>query len=690
MILERLIMNDFRQFYKQNRMDFSPIGNKHVNIVFASNGVGKTTILTAIVWCLYGGKKLPYGDLSEQFLNKSSFEKLSEREESKVEVTLTFEDRDKKYVVTRSVMVSKVNGKQINSDFKVEVFIDNVLQHYAQDRIDTVLGSAMKEYFFFDGEGIGRLADSSRPELIQKGIKNVMKIDTRQSALDLIKESKKFFDKESTKIQQTSGITDIPEERIDKLEDELEIAKKKLEEVKENRDTFERLLQETDKELANIKEIKKEATKKKRLEEELTQTKKDLELATNEQKELVTKQAYLALSKDSFTNISAILEEKQKKGELPLLGITKHFIEELLDAQRCICGEKFTNGDSHHQELLEIINRATVKSEIESSLSILGTFVETHKSKHKEFLNLLKNSMNKKEKLKKKYNQLEQNIDAILDEIEKGLIDNETNLATLQKEYKQKIEEQIKQIGKIEQTIENLGKALEKAKKDLDVSQSISEEVKLIRDRIHYCEMAMKMLDEKNKKEIGSIREELSNRLETRFDSVLHSEKKAILDESFRLTIVGKDGLPSAKSRGEDKLISLIFISTLIDLAREKEKNREDDNLSAGAGIYPIIVDSPYGEFDTVYKKTISKVLQTLAPQVIILLSQEQWSEDIESVFEDSLAHVYRLVAHRPKLSQIQHEKNRLYFSGQTFDLEVQDDMEYTTIERLGVSNESI
>jgi len=690
MILQRLIMNDFRQFYKQNKMDFSPIGDKHVNIVFASNGVGKTTILTAIVWCLYGGKKLPYGDLSEQFLNKSSFEKLSEREESKVEVTLTFEDRDKKYVVTRSVIVSKVNGKQVNGDFKVEVSIDNELQHYAQDRIDTVLGSAMKEYFFFDGEGIGRLADSSRPELIQKGIKNVMKIDTRQSAFDLIKESKKTFDKESTKIQQSSGITDIPEERIDKLEEKLETANKKLEEVKENRDIFERLLQETDKELANIKDIKKEATKKKRLEEELVQTKKDLELSVNEQKELVTKQAYLALSKDSLMNISVILEEKQKKGELPLLGITKHFIEELLENHRCICGESFVDGDSHHQELLEIINRATVKSEIESSLSILGTFVETHKSKHKEFLNSLKNSIKKKEKFQKKYNQLEQNIDAILDEIERGLIDNETNLATQQKKCKQNIEEQIKQIGKIEVTIETIDKDLEKAKKDLDVSQSISEEVNLIRDRIHYCEMAMTMLDEKNKKEIESIRKELSTRLEMRFDSVLHSEKKAILDESFRLTIVGKDGLPSAKSRGEDKLISLIFISTLIDLAREKEKSREDDNLSAGAGIYPIVVDSPYGEFDTVYKKTISKALQTLAPQVIILLSQEQWSEDIEEVFKDSLAHVYRLVAHRPKLNQIQNERNRLYFSGQTFDLEVQADMEYTTIKRIGVSNESI
>lgn len=691
MILQRLIMNDFRQFEKSgNKIDFSPIGGKHVNIIFASNGVGKTTILSAIVWCLYGGKKLPYGDLADQFLNKNSFEKLNEGEETTVEVTLSFEDRQKKYVVTRSLIVVKQDGKQVNKDFSLNVTIDNQKQHYGKESIETVLGSAMKEYFFFDGEGIGKLADSSRPELIQKGIKNVMKIDTRQSALDLIKEAKKTFDKESTKIQADSGITDIPEERIDKIDDMLEKTKKKLDETKNSRDTFEKILQEIDKDLLKIKDIKKEAREKQNLESMLEQTKKSLETLSYEQKELITKKAYLALSNDALTNVSSILEEKQKKGELPLLGIGKHFIEELLQQHRCICGEEFTDGDTHYQHLQDIMKSATAKSEIEGSLSSLGGFIEAHKNDHKDFLNLLEKNIHEISKLNEHKNKLEKKIEAILDEIEEGLISNEENLATKQKEVKQDLEEKIKQIGKLEAAIDTLQEDLKKAKKDLDVSQSISDEVQKIRNRIQYCEQAISLLDTRNKEEIDNIRKELSWRLESRFDSMLHSEKKAILDESFRLTIIGTNGQPSAKSRGEDKLISLIFISTLIDFAREKEMEISKDELSAGAGIYPIVVDSPYGEFDTVYKKTISIALKELAPQVIILLSQEQWSEDLEAVFDESLAHVYRLVAHRPKLSTIHSERNKLYSSGQTFDLEVYDDREYTTIERVGVAYESV
>lgn len=691
MILQRLIMTDFRQFEKRNQIDFSNMDDKHVSIVFASNGVGKTTILTALVWCLYGGKKLPYGDLTEQFLNNNTFDNLKEGEQTTVEVTLIFEDRESKYIITRSLVVTKENSNQKNGNATLEVVIDNVTQHYAQEKIDTILGPSMKEYFFFDGEGIGKLADSSRPDLVQKGIKNVMKIDTRTTAFDLIKEAKKTFDKESAKIQINSGITDIPEERIDKIDDTLVIKNANIEKAREDHDIYEKKLLAIDKELMKIKETKPKVEERKKFENELQLVEKDIITANHKQKDLVTKSAYLALSNEALSNVSSIIEEKQKKGELPLIGIGKHFIEALMKEHRCICGEELVEGDSHYKHLEEIMKRATAKSELEGNISVLGSFVEAHKNDNKDFITRLKDSRQHIQELKNKKSRLEQDIDRISDDIDKWLDhDKEEHLDLKATEAMNAKDDKIKLIAQLEIEIENLKVDLKKARKDLELSQSISAEVSLIRNRISFCEEAMSMLEEKNKEEIESIRIELSQGLSKRFDSMLHSEKKAYLDESFRLVVVGKDGNISGKSRGEAKLISLIFISTLIELAKEKEMSRESDYLSTGAGVYPIIVDSPYGEFDAVYKKTISKALNELAPQVIILLNQEQWNEGIEDVFNDSLAHAYRLVAHRPKLNHLEGERNRLFFNKKTFDLEVQDDKEFTTIERLEINNESV
>jgi len=259
MILKRLLLKDFRQFQNKNQIDFSTKKDKHISIIFASNGVGKTTILAAIVWCLYGGKELPFGDLRNQFLNKNIFYNLKEGEEELAEVTLVFENRGKEYVVTRSVTVAKNNNEQINRKFDLLVEIDNQPQYYAQEKIDSVLGPAMKEYFFFDGEGIGKLADTTRPELIQKGIINVMKIDTRKEALELIQKTKKIFDKESTQLQEKYGIIDIPEEKIDRIENKIEEKKELLIKAENDKDTFEYMIREIDKELLRIRDIKKEA-----------------------------------------------------------------------------------------------------------------------------------------------------------------------------------------------------------------------------------------------------------------------------------------------------------------------------------------------------------------------------------------------------------------------------------------------
>ena len=147
--------------------------------------------------------------------------------------------------------------------------------------------------------------------------------------------------------------------------------------------------------------------------------------------------------------------------------------------------------------------------------------------------------------------------------------------------------------------------------------------------------------------------------------------------------LIEENGKISPKSRGESKLISLLFISCLTDLAREEELNKTNNDIQIGAGIYPIVVDSPYGELDTEYKKSISKVLKQLAPQVVLLLNQSQWDKNIEKIFSDSSSNVYRLVAHRPKLKFLDTQKNIINFKGRSYELEIMDNKEFTTIERI-------
>ena len=74
-----------------------------------------------------------------------------------------------------------------------------------------------------------------------------------------------------------------------------------------------------------------------------------------------------------------------------------------------------------------------------------------------------------------------------------------------------------------------------------------------------------------------------------------------------------------------------------------------------------------------------------MAPQVIILLNQEQWNEgkDLYPIFKDYIAHQYVLIAHRPKLSHSFAKTNRINFNDKSIEMEVLSDDEYTEIKNM-------
>ena len=54
MKIEKLIINNFRQFFGEIEIEFSTDELKNVTVVHGANGSGKTSLLNAFKWCFYG------------------------------------------------------------------------------------------------------------------------------------------------------------------------------------------------------------------------------------------------------------------------------------------------------------------------------------------------------------------------------------------------------------------------------------------------------------------------------------------------------------------------------------------------------------------------------------------------------------------------------------------------------------
>ena len=60
--------NDFRCFYDEQVIDFSFDKDKNVTLIHAENGVGKTTLLNALIWCFYGDTTARF-EMKEDIVN---------------------------------------------------------------------------------------------------------------------------------------------------------------------------------------------------------------------------------------------------------------------------------------------------------------------------------------------------------------------------------------------------------------------------------------------------------------------------------------------------------------------------------------------------------------------------------------------------------------------------------------------
>lgn len=56
MRINKIKLHNFRQYYDTVEIDLKTDENKNIVLIGGKNGFGKTNLLIALVWCLYGDK----------------------------------------------------------------------------------------------------------------------------------------------------------------------------------------------------------------------------------------------------------------------------------------------------------------------------------------------------------------------------------------------------------------------------------------------------------------------------------------------------------------------------------------------------------------------------------------------------------------------------------------------------------
>jgi len=74
----------------------------------------------------------------------------------------------------------------------------------------------------------------------------------------------------------------------------------------------------------------------------------------------------------------------------------------------------------------------------------------------------------------------------------------------------------------------------------------------------------------------------------------------------------------------------------------------DEDATYFKGGIYPMIMDSPFGSLDPTYQERVSRMLPEMAQQVVVMVTQSQWSEAVANEMEHVAGERYYLDYHDP------------------------------------------
>lgn len=630
MIIKQIKLTNFRQFMGEHVIEFSTDKEKNVSVILGSNTCGKTTIVGAFIWGLYGVNNLKE---PKMLLNNVLAQKLTfGSQDVSVEITLNHDNKD--YIILRTQRFSKTaTGDSVRGntpELKVSYVIESgetipVNPAECQNVIESILPQALSDYFFFDGERIKSINTKAN---VKDAVRGLMGLDVYSAGIDHLnpnsgssvigkfkKEIDTGKDQEATRrknqIEEYKTSLDGYEKKTPQILDELQHWQTK-------KDEYDHIIRENE-------DVKAAQTKRAQLEREVANYEDEIK---NSEARLITDFNYNASKFFAIPLIKRgfeVLKSAKDEGEgIPNMHASS--IEYILKRGKCICGCDLTKNQGaveciqHEQSLLPPQHIGTevrmFRKDMENALSTSNMYVDNVKSDYRTWL------------------KSQQSLEYCRKEL-KSISDKIVGFEDVEK-YERKRQEAVQQLSRFEQAkvgnhdaIVRLKALIEASEKEIDKLIVANEKNKKIQ---RYCDYAQAIYDwfkdfyDRQEKE---VKDDLLASINENFSKMYHGSREITMNNEYKITpVLTGDKSELAKSEGLETVTNFSFIMGLVELARKKAMKPADEDL-ANQPItepYPIVMDAPFSNTDIKHIENITARLPEVAEQVIIFVMDKDWN----------------------------------------------------------------
>lgn len=657
MIFKEIELNNFRQFRGTQILTFDTANERRINLVIASNGTGKTTLLQAVRFCFFGeNKNVLKLDKRDELLNYTAKNNLAEAKTIEVSVKVRFVHNQRDYIAIRSISYQKWNGKlKRNGDTKFSLQVaDDPINGYidyeknSQVEMLKIMPIELAPIYMFEGERLEKPITSPEfRKMIQVSINGILGLGTLAESINLLGE----------KNIRTSILGKISSKFLPNSQSEEEVLRQENEYnnqinasiviIKDRLSGIEKLTADIDEtiEIQNkIKEVKELNDKKNLLASTRREFEEKRKTAINTGTKLAIKLLYKIELAKTYQKFIAFQKSGENVANTTIYdGLHANVINAIKEKKLCICGREICDGTPEWDFLTSLA--VLPHDNTQYIMGIEGMYRQLESDTANWYLNLENFRI---EKLRlgreiKDYNSEIASIDAQIEAINKvnNLAEEQVNVRSLEKSlaiFKATVAAETKKKEVAAKNLLQISNKIKKIQTQSDTNIRVSKALELLNGLKNNLEQELE-----HNKVVGknSIEANMAGLVE----EIMQGNFKISLSDDYRLKIerriedqIGNEFLEDETNKlstGQNIVLYLIFIRSLFSTIQGNAEFKDSSN--------GIIMDAALSNLDGDHIALIGRNILTKFDQLIFLSFSRQIRDELINGVSENIGKVYFL-----------------------------------------------
>lgn len=649
---------------KDISIEFSTHSDRNLTVIRAANESGKTTLLTALQWGLFGEEALPNDrtDFRLSPIDTSSGEKVSVTVSVEIDYEISRGSDVRKYRLIRFAgeTASGAKWKRDSTNIKLFRLRANGAEpiHNPEAHIHSHLPKELRELFFTDGDRALSFIEGSKGDQMDRvegAIRSQLGISVVEESLNHARKVRTDLNQKLRKNagnrQELQAVTD----RLTALHQEMPSLKEDIRNAKKARLRLEDLEEDADRKLSdalrkgNREELEKQRqlVKRSRQSAERDSTQAARDHANLFKSELIGKQLLV----DPFAKAKAVLDGLHKQGKIP--NQTIPVLEDRLNQPTCICGETLDPSElngrlrrTHIQHLIEESrNDDVIKKKVTAlyygAQDLLRPVKERKWSdEYSDVFGRRQRAATRRAELGEAEAAIEAKIKALPDVDIQQLRTARNRYRDQSKEFQRKEIRLNAQLETTERDIKlNEEKRIKLSQHD-EKSRQIGAEIKVADDLLQVLSNAIETMKTRDLKKVSDLMNVL-------FLDMIGSDRaqrsiitRASITPEFHIVVFGINDHPLDPSQdlngASRRALTIAFILALARVSKVEAPN---------------VIDTPLGMMSGYVKQAVLQLACQQSSQLILFLTHSEIA-GCEDILDERAGRIYTLTnpAHFPKI----------------------------------------